>query len=140
MAAERFTQIANGLFRDARLSFQAKGLFGYISTHATGWRVTVADLVRAGPDGRDAVRAGLSELQRHGYLIRDAIMSLLVTGHLARTGLPYVSGCTHGFSVLTLFLVGAALAAALAPARHAAHTPDRATDSPDPQPDAVTRA
>ncbi|MEV5989333.1 hypothetical protein AB0L85_30855 [Streptomyces sp. NPDC052051] len=73
MAADKFTQIANGLFRDTRLSCKAKGLFGYISTHQTGWQVTVADLVRAGPDGRHAVRAGLSELQRHGYLIREQL-------------------------------------------------------------------
>ncbi|MGW7824150.1 hypothetical protein ACWGLF_40005 [Streptomyces puniciscabiei] len=73
MAADQFTQIANGLFRDTRLSFKAKGLFGYISTHATGWRATVADLVRAGPDGRDAVRAGLNELQCHGYLMREQL-------------------------------------------------------------------
>ncbi|MEV6057578.1 hypothetical protein [Streptomyces sp. NPDC052107] len=73
MAADQFTQIANGLFRDSRLSFKAKGLFGYISTHVTGWQVTVADLARAGPDGRDAVRAGLSELQRHGYLLREQL-------------------------------------------------------------------
>ncbi|NUK21663.1 hypothetical protein [Streptomyces lunaelactis] len=73
MAADQFTQIANGLFRDRRLSFKAKGIFGYISTHVTGWHITVADLVRAGPDGRDAVRAGLSELQQHGYLLREQL-------------------------------------------------------------------
>ncbi|MER6678544.1 hypothetical protein [Streptomyces sp. NPDC000983] len=73
MAADEFTQIANGLFRDVRLSFRAKGIFGCISTHRAGWHVTVADLVRAGPDGRDAVRGGLSELQRHGYLIREQL-------------------------------------------------------------------
>ncbi|MFF3617268.1 hypothetical protein [Streptomyces sp. NPDC002580] len=73
MAADQFTQIANGLFRDSRLSFKAKGIFGFISTHATGWHVTVCDLVRAGPDGRDAVRAGLSELQRHRYLAREQL-------------------------------------------------------------------
>ncbi|MGW1811541.1 hypothetical protein [Streptomyces sp. NPDC002078] len=73
MAADQFTQIANGLFRDSRLSFKAKGLFGCISTHVTGWQVTVTDLVRAGPDGRDAVRVGLSELQRHGYLVREQL-------------------------------------------------------------------
>ncbi|MFF0142615.1 hypothetical protein ACFYRN_40060 [Streptomyces sp. NPDC005227] len=73
MAADQFTQIANGLFRDVRLSFRAKGLFGYISTHRSGWAVTVADLVALGPDGRDAVRAGLNELERHGYLLRDRV-------------------------------------------------------------------
>ncbi|MFF1606071.1 hypothetical protein ACFVYV_53910, partial [Streptomyces mirabilis] len=62
MAADQFTQIANGLFRDPKISFKAKGIFGYINTHRAGWHVTVADLVRAGPDGRDAVRGGLSEL------------------------------------------------------------------------------
>ncbi|MFC8373055.1 hypothetical protein ACFUIT_34705 [Streptomyces sp. NPDC057239] len=73
MAADQFTQIANGLFRDVRLSFRTKGLFGYISTHATGWQVTVADLVKVGPEGRDAVRGALRELQRHGYLVREQL-------------------------------------------------------------------
>ncbi|MGW8745926.1 hypothetical protein [Streptomyces sp. NPDC055794] len=69
MAGDQFTQIANGLFRDGRLSYRAKGIFGYVSTHRSGWKVTIADLVRLGPDGRDAVRAGLKELQEHGYLV-----------------------------------------------------------------------
>ncbi|WP_328876405.1 helix-turn-helix domain-containing protein [Streptomyces sp. NBC_00287] len=70
MAADEFTQIANGLFRDSHLSLKAKGIFGYISTHRNGWQVTVADLVRLGPDGRESVRTGLTELEAHGYLIR----------------------------------------------------------------------
>ncbi|MFJ4790796.1 hypothetical protein [Streptomyces sp. NPDC088794] len=70
MAADQFTQIANGLFRDARLSFRAKGIFGYVSTHRNGWQVTIADLVRLGPDGREAVRTGLKELEAYGYLVR----------------------------------------------------------------------
>ncbi|MEV7891056.1 hypothetical protein ACWD3I_38065 [Streptomyces sp. NPDC002817] len=73
MAGDQFTQIAHGLFRDERLSFKAKGIFGSISTHRTGWQVTVADLMRAGRDGRDAIRAGLSELQTHGYLVREQL-------------------------------------------------------------------
>ncbi|KMS74256.1 hypothetical protein ACM01_15220 [Streptomyces viridochromogenes] len=73
MAADQFTQIANGLFRDSRLSYKAKGIFGYISTHQDGWQVTVAGLVRSGPDGRDAVRTGLQELETHGYLIRERL-------------------------------------------------------------------
>ncbi|MFF8847965.1 hypothetical protein ACF08N_35550 [Streptomyces sp. NPDC015127] len=73
MAADQFTQIANGLFRDPRLSYRAKGLFGYISTHRNGWLVTITALVALGPDGRDAVRAGLNELEKFGYLIRDRV-------------------------------------------------------------------
>ncbi|WP_445061897.1 hypothetical protein [Streptomyces sp. SAS_260] len=73
MAADQFTQIANGLFRDTRLSYKAKGAFGYVSTHRDGWQVTIADLVRLGPDGREAVRAALGELERHGYLLRERL-------------------------------------------------------------------
>ncbi|GAA3785705.1 hypothetical protein GCM10022206_27030 [Streptomyces chiangmaiensis] len=73
MTADQFTQIANALFRDSGLSFKAKGIFGYVSTHRNGWQVTVTDLVRLGPDGREAVRTGLQELEAHGYLIRERL-------------------------------------------------------------------
>ncbi|WP_374936787.1 hypothetical protein [Streptomyces sp. Ru71] len=73
MAGDQFTQIANGLFRDGRLSYKAKGIFGYVSTHRDGWQVTVADLVAVGPDGREAIRAGLKELEQYGYLVRERL-------------------------------------------------------------------
>ncbi|MFH9967678.1 hypothetical protein ACH4PR_41005 [Streptomyces mirabilis] len=73
MAGDHFTQIANGLFRDSRLSYKAKGIFGYVSTHRDGWQVTLAHLLAVGPDGREAVRAGLKELERYGYLIRERL-------------------------------------------------------------------
>ncbi len=71
MAADRFTQISNNLFRDPRISFKAKGLFGYISTHRDGFGVTVEMIVRAGVEGRAAVMAGLKELEAFGYLVRE---------------------------------------------------------------------
>lgn len=73
MAADQFTQISGGLFRDGLLSSKAKGIFGYVSTHRSGWRATITNLVRLGPDSREAVRAGLKELQEHGYLIRGPV-------------------------------------------------------------------
>ncbi|MFD4588294.1 hypothetical protein [Streptomyces sp. NPDC058434] len=73
MAADQFTQIANGLFRDRQISYRAKGLFGYISTHRDGWLVNITALTALGPDGRDAVRAGLTELEKQGYLNRDRL-------------------------------------------------------------------
>ncbi|MFD7874415.1 hypothetical protein ACFV5G_09910 [Streptomyces sp. NPDC059766] len=71
MAADQFTQIANALFRDSRISFKAKGLFGYISTHRAGWQITVAHLARHGRERIDAVTTGLEELQHHGFLLRE---------------------------------------------------------------------
>ncbi|MFE2305003.1 hypothetical protein [Streptomyces sp. NPDC059411] len=70
MAADNFTQIANALFRDRRISFKAKGIFGLISTHREGFTVTVAALVRASTDGKAAVTTGLRELEKFGYLER----------------------------------------------------------------------
>ncbi|MFD7444067.1 hypothetical protein [Streptomyces sp. NPDC059909] len=71
MAADHFTQIRNDLFRDPAISFKAKGLFGLISTHRDGWRVSAAQLAQLGPDGKDAVTSGLKELEKHGYLVRE---------------------------------------------------------------------
>jgi hypothetical protein len=71
MAADRFTQIRNGLFRDPKISFRAKGIFGIISTHRDGRRVSVAELARLDPEGKDAVTVALKELERHGYLARE---------------------------------------------------------------------
>ncbi|MFC3574104.1 MFS transporter [Streptomyces yaanensis] len=61
-----------------------------------------------------------------GGSIGAALTSVLVTGRLQPSGLPYGSGYTHGFGLLTLFCLAAALAALLVPVRHAG----RATGTP----------
>ncbi|MFF6993236.1 hypothetical protein [Streptomyces sp. NPDC010273] len=71
MAGDQFTQVANTLFRETQLSFKAKGLFGLLSTHRDGWRMTVADIARRGRDGEAAVKSGLKELERQGFLVRE---------------------------------------------------------------------
>lgn len=65
-----FTQIHNRLFRDPRLSFKAKGVFGLISTHRDGYGVTAEWIARASTDGVSAVKSALRELERLGYLAR----------------------------------------------------------------------
>jgi hypothetical protein len=65
-----FTQIHNRLFRDDRLSFKAKGIFGLISTHRDGYGVTPEWIAKASTDGPAAVRTGLRELEKFGYLAR----------------------------------------------------------------------
>jgi hypothetical protein len=70
MAADRFTQISNDLFRDSRLSFKAKGIFGLISTHRDGYGITPQRLAEQSTDGLAAIKTGLRELEAYGYLFR----------------------------------------------------------------------
>lgn len=70
MAADAFTQIRNAVFRDARLSAKAMGIFGNISTHRDGWGITPESLSTQMRDGVDAIKSGLRELEQYGYLRR----------------------------------------------------------------------
>jgi MFS family permease len=54
-----------------------------------------------------------------GGSIGAAVTSVLVTGHLQSSGLPYESGYTHGFTLLAVLCLAAALAALLVPVRRA---------------------
>lgn len=63
-----FTQVPNAWLRDERLSRRARGLLAELMTHRVGWRVSIASLQKAGPEGRDALRAAVLELVEVGYL------------------------------------------------------------------------
>ncbi|WP_405740487.1 MFS transporter [Streptomyces sp. NBC_00028] len=70
-----------------------------------------------------------------GGSIGAAVTSVLVTGHLQPSGLPYESGYTHGFTLLALLLLGAALAALLVPVGRAVR---RVTVDTPARPEAVS--
>ncbi len=78
-----FTRIANQLFRDARLSFKAKGIFGLVSTHKDGYGLSMESIAASSTDGISAVRTGLKELERFGYLMRQRDRN--EAGHLGQT-------------------------------------------------------
>ncbi|SES38657.1 hypothetical protein SAMN05421870_1254 [Streptomyces qinglanensis] len=61
------------VFRDQRLSFRAKGLFGLITTPEFGFGgATVAErTAEYATDSVAAARAALGELEEFGYLVRD---------------------------------------------------------------------
>ncbi|MFE9642379.1 helix-turn-helix domain-containing protein [Nocardiopsis alba] len=67
---DRFTIISNLAARDARLSYKARGLLTAIASHREGWGITAERLAAVSPDGLAAVRSGLKELERFGYLRR----------------------------------------------------------------------
>lgn len=65
------------------LSWKAKGLLAYLLSKPDNWQITETDLVRRSQDGRDAVRAGLRELEINGYLVRHQVRA--PGGKFART-------------------------------------------------------
>lgn len=65
-----FTALPNGSLRDGRLTFKARGLLAYLLSMPDGWQTNSERLAKVGPDGRDAIRAALRELEDAGYIIR----------------------------------------------------------------------
>lgn len=69
MGGDHYTQIHNWVFRDRTLTPNAKAIFGWISTHAQGWRTGIDVIGDEVGIGRDATRAALILLKRRHYLV-----------------------------------------------------------------------
>jgi hypothetical protein len=76
--------VANAPFSDERLSWDARGMYGYFMSKPDDWLVRPYDVVNVGPKGPDGkpkerkggmkvVRAALRELEAAGYLKRERI-------------------------------------------------------------------
>lgn len=68
-----FVQIDKRIFEDDRISWKAKGLLGYFLRKPDNWKIYLSDVVKRAPDGIRAVRSGLKELEKHGYLKRKPV-------------------------------------------------------------------
>lgn len=70
-AAEgKFVQIANDALQDGRLSFRARGILALVLSMPPDQHLTAKWLEAQAPDGREAVRSALRELERFGYFLR----------------------------------------------------------------------
>lgn len=78
-----FTQVANVVLNDKKLSLGAKGLFAYLFSKPEGWQFSSVRIAAEQADGRDAVLAALRELEVAGYLIRQKHASGRMTYSLA---------------------------------------------------------
>ncbi|MEU6339448.1 MFS transporter [Streptomyces sp. NPDC046977] len=91
-------------------------------------------IVRSVPPEQTGAASGMNaNIRTIGGSIGAAVTSVLVTSRLQPSGLPYASGYTHGFALLAVLLLGAALAALLVPALHGRHATAgvvRASDTP----------
>lgn len=71
---KNYTCIHNKAIRDEKLSYKARGIHHLLLSYPDDWVVNICHLVNGSEeDGRDAVRSGLQELERAGYLIRNQL-------------------------------------------------------------------
>lgn len=66
-----YTQISNSMLLDKRISSRAKGILALMLSFPPGWTTSSERLTQMVPEGRDAVRAALRELEKAGYLQRQ---------------------------------------------------------------------
>ena len=65
---ENFSIIYNACLRDNSISWQAKGLFGYLMTLPNDWEIYKTELPNHASNGRDATIKAFDELIEKGYI------------------------------------------------------------------------
>jgi hypothetical protein len=70
---KEFVRVLNAVFADKRLSWEARGLLGYLLSKPDNWTVRMSDLIRQGPAGYHKVRRIVRELEKWGYMRRRRI-------------------------------------------------------------------
>ena len=69
----RYFTASNEPFQDKRMSWEARGLMGYLLTKPDNWTVRIDDLVKQGPAKLTKLRRMLSEARLYGYMNRIRI-------------------------------------------------------------------
>lgn len=69
----RYFTASNELFVDKRLSWETRGLMGYLLTKPDNWEIRMQDLDKQGPAGLYKLRRMLSEARLYGYMNRIRI-------------------------------------------------------------------
>lgn len=69
----RYFAASNEPFNDKRLSWEARGLMGYLLSKPDNWEVRKGDLEEQGPAKDHKIRRMLAELRKYGYMNRIRI-------------------------------------------------------------------
>jgi hypothetical protein len=71
--SDNFTMIENALLRNKSLSFKARGILCHLLSHRAGWKIRMSELRKDCVDGEAAIRSGIDELVRAGYMTRERV-------------------------------------------------------------------
>ena len=66
-----FTVMSNHHFRNRKLSLKAMGLLSLMLSLPDTWDYSLKGLATICGDGLSSVRAGINELEEHGYVVRQ---------------------------------------------------------------------
>jgi hypothetical protein len=66
----RYFSASNEPFNDKRLSWEARGLMGYLLSKPNNWKIRMHDLDKQGPAGARKIKRALAELRLYGYMNR----------------------------------------------------------------------
>lgn len=69
----RYFSASNEPFNDIRLSWETRGLMGYLLSKPDQWTIQLTDLLKKGPAGEHKVRRMLAEARLYGYMNRIRI-------------------------------------------------------------------
>jgi hypothetical protein len=69
MGGDHYTQIHNGVFRDATLTPNSKAVLGWISTHQQHWNTSIAGIAKAVGIGQAAAKKAVQLLKQRHYLV-----------------------------------------------------------------------
>jgi hypothetical protein len=68
-----YTMVRRATFEDERLSWEERGILGYLLVKPNDWEIDVSNLWHAGNVGRDKIYRMLAHLEKVGYLEREVI-------------------------------------------------------------------
>ena len=68
-----YSVIANGIFRDKRISLKAKGLLGILLSLPQNWNLSIEGLTKITKEGRHSITNTITELIENGYIDRNQI-------------------------------------------------------------------
>lgn len=69
---ENYFQVHNEPFNDDTLSWEARGMLGYLLSKPNDWAVRTNDLIKRSPAGRKKTQRIINELKERGYMRRFA--------------------------------------------------------------------